>query len=146
MAEYSAIAVQIVNPGEDVVFTETRVGCNRGLVRHRDGTSGFLLSGATRCRCQRCADYVIDFGANISIPTGGTVGPITLAIAVDGSVDPASPMEITPAAVDQYFEVSRELDIPIWSGCCQNISIRNTSDQPIQVKQATIDITRPDIR
>lgn len=145
MAEYSAVAVQLVNPGEDIVFTETRQNCGRGLVRHRDGTSSFLLSGTVRCRCKKCADYMVSFGANISIPEGGTVAPITLALVVDGSVDQASAMEVTPAAVNQYTSVSRDIDIPIWAGCCETLAVRNTSDQVIQVKQVTMDIDRPDL-
>ena len=75
MAEYSANAVQIVNPREAVVFTESPVPCNRGFVRHRDGTGTFLLAGIvpkSKCPCRqaRSANYLVDFGANISIPTG----------------------------------------------------------------------------
>lgn len=45
MAEYSANATQIVNPGETIVFTTTDIPCGRGFVRHRDGSGSFLLSG-----------------------------------------------------------------------------------------------------
>ena len=58
MAEYSANALQTVNPGETIVFTESPDPCRRGLVRHRDGTGNFLLSGwvpniGCGCRCRR---------------------------------------------------------------------------------------------
>ena len=42
MAEYSANSVQVVNPGESIVFTEAPVPCRRGLVRHRDDSGNFL--------------------------------------------------------------------------------------------------------
>ena len=80
MAEYSANAVQTVAPGETIIFTETPVPCRRGFVRHRDDTGNFLLSGyvpaSYGCPCCRdnSANYLVDFGANIAIPTGGTVG------------------------------------------------------------------------
>ena len=45
MAEFSANAVQTVNPGESIIFTDAPVPCNRGFVRHRDGTGNFLLAG-----------------------------------------------------------------------------------------------------
>ena len=51
MAEYSSVAVQTVNPGETVVFTNTEVPCNRGFVRHRDGTGNFLLAGYVPPQC-----------------------------------------------------------------------------------------------
>lgn len=150
MAEYSAVAVQTVNPGESVIFTETAVPCRRGLVRHRDDSGSFLLSGyvpGCRCACgaNRSAGYLVDFGANIAIPTGGTVGPISLAIAIDGSTLPASTMTVTPAAVEQFFNVSRAINAEIWRGCCETVTVRNTSDQPILVSGANIIFTRPDL-
>ena len=150
MAEYSASAVQTVNPGETVIFTEAPVPCSRGFVRHRDESGNFLLSGAM-CRRRRCccdnpsANYLVEFGANIAIPTGETVGPISLAISVDGATIPSSSMEVTPAAVEQFFNVSRAINVPIWAGCCETLSIRNTSAIPILVSGANIIFTRPDL-
>lgn len=148
MAEYSANAIQVVNPGESVVFTETPVPCRRGFIRHRDDTGSFLLSGwvPTKYGCQNsCATYLVDFGANISIPADGTVGPISLAITIDGSTIASSEMIVTPAAVDQYFNVSRAVNACIWKGCCETIAVRNTSSQPIQVQDANIIFSRPDL-
>ena len=51
MAEWTANAVQTVNPGETIVFTENPVPCTRGFVRHRDGSGNFLLAGKV-CRKQ----------------------------------------------------------------------------------------------
>ena len=150
MAEYGANAVQIVNPGESIVFYAVDP-CQRGFVRHREGTGNFLLSGWTpnRCGCgcrrQRSAQYLVDFGANISIPEGGTVEEISVAIALDGSTIPSSTMRVTPAAVDEYFNVSRAIYADVWNGCCETITVRNTSAQPIQVQEANIIFTRPDL-
>lgn len=151
MAEYSNNAVQTVAPGETIIFTETPVPCRRGFVRHRDDTGNFLLSGYVPgnngCRCCRenSANYLIDFGANIAIPTGGTVGQISVAISIDGSTIPSSTMIVTPAAVEEYFNVSRAINAQIWRGCCETISIRNTSDQPILVQNANVIFSRPDL-
>ena len=156
MAEYSAIAVQTVNPGESIVFTETTSPCWRGLVRHSDGSGNFLLSGSTNgngcCPCSRMYSdsvaYLVDFGANIAIPTdgtpAGTPGEISVAFAIDGGTDQASIMRVTPAALGEYFNVSRSKEVDIFSNCCQTVTIRNTSDQPILVQNATLRITRPD--
>ena len=147
MAEYSANAIQTVNPGESVIFTENPVPCNRGLVRHRDETGNFLLSGGNRCGCccQRYTNYLVEFGANIAVPEGGTVEDISLAITIDGATIPASNMIVTPAAVDEYFNVSRAINAQIWKGCCETVTVRNTSEQPILVQNANILITRPDL-
>lgn len=151
MAEYSAVLQQTVNPGETIIFTESPVPCNRGFVRHRDGTGNFLLSGyvpkSYGCCCQRnnSANYLVDFGANIAIPTGGTPGEISVAIIIDGATLPSSAMEVTPAAVEQFFNVSRAINAQIWRGCCETVAIRNTSDQPIIVENANIIFSRPDL-
>lgn len=151
MAEYSANAVQVVNPGEAIVFTEAPDPCKRGFVRHRDGTGTFMLSGwvpsraGCNCNRNRNANYLIDFGANISVPTGGTAGAISVALQLDGTTVPASTMIVTPAAVDQYFNVSRAINVSVWRGCCESIAVRNTSDQPIQVQNANINFSRPDL-
>lgn len=151
MAEYSANAVQTVNPGEVVVFTASDAPCMRNFVRHRDGTGSFLLSGwlppfMHGCPCNsRTAEYLVDFGANIAVPTGGTAGEISVAISVDGTTIPASTMRVTPAAVEEYFNVSRSISVPVWRGCCETVAIRNTSDQPILVESANVRFTRPDL-
>ena len=149
MAEYSANAVQTVNPGESIIFTESPVPCNRGFVKHRDGSGNFLLSGwvASRgCGCvPKAANYLVDFGANIAIPTGGTAGPISVAISIDGGTIPTSQMIVTPAAVEEFFNISRAINVEIFRGCCETVTIRNTSDQPILVQNANVILTRPDL-
>lgn len=147
--EYSNNAVQTVNPGESVIFTNSPVPCSRGLVRHRDDTGNFLLKGNVRrssCGCcPATATYLVDFGANVAIPTGGTVGEIDLAITVDGGTIPTTEMSVTPAAVEEFFNVSDATIIPIWRGCCQTLTVRNISGQPILVRNANIIFSRPDL-
>ena len=151
MAEWSNNLQQVVNPGETIVFTENPVPCTRGLIQHRDDTGTFLLKGfvprqgGCPCRRQRFANYLVDFGANIAIPTGGTVGAISVAITIDGSTLPASTMTVTPAAVEQFFNVSRAINANIFAGCCESVAVRNTSDQPILVQNANIIFSRPDL-
>lgn len=101
------------------------------------------------CPCcnnyNRSATYLCDFGANIAIPTGGTVEPISLALTIDGATIPASTMIATPAAVEEYFNVSRAINADVWNGCCETVSVRNTSTQPILVQNANIIFSRPDL-
>lgn len=146
MAEYSANAVQTINPGEDATFTVVDP-CMRGFVRHREGSGSFLLSGwvPRRSCCSKSASYLVDFGANIAIPTGEDVGEISVAFTIDGSIVPATEMIVTPAAVEEYFNVSRASNIDVWRGCCETVSVRNTSDIPILMQNANIIFTRPDL-
>lgn len=151
MAEYSANAVQTVNPGETVIFTETPDPCTRGFVRHRDASGNFILSGwvPNRCNCScngnQNAKYLVDFGANIAIPEGGTVEPISVAISLDGSTLPATNMIVTPAAVGDYWNVSRAVNVGVFKNCCESLAIRNTSSQPILVQNANVIFSRPDL-
>ena len=152
MAEYSANAVQIVQPGASIVFTDAPVPCTRGFVRHRDDTGSFLLSGyvpnsISRCRCcgKNSAQYLIDFGCNVALAEGATVEPISLSISIDGSAISSSAMISTPTALDQYNNVSRAINVDVWRGCCETITVINTGTQPISVQNANIIITRPDL-
>lgn len=88
------------------------------------------------------ARYFVDFSGNISIPTGGTVGAISLAIAISGEPVLSSQMISTPAAVDQYNNVSSGVYIDVPAGCCVNIAVKNTSGQAINVANANIVVTR----
>lgn len=151
MAEWSANAVQTVQPGAEIVFTENPVPCARELVWERDGTGLFELKGYTpavrRCKCQPApsAVYQIDFGANVAIPTGETVGPVSLAITLNGGTIPASTMIVTPAAVEEYFNVSRAINALVRKGCCETLTIRNTSTIPVLVQNANVIFARPDL-
>ena len=150
MAEWTSVAAQTVNPGESIVFTENPVPCNLGLILHRDDSGAFLAKGISAvnqilgrgcgCGCgnSKVVNYNVAFGANVAVPTGETVGPITVAIAVDGNTIAGTEMEVTPAAVEEFSNISRESSIPIWKGCCQTISVRNTSPIPILVENANI--------
>lgn len=144
-AEYTAIAVQTVQPGQAVVFTGTTVPCRMGLVQHSDESPLFVLAG-NRCRCNKSANYFVDFAANIAVPTGQTVGEISVALAVEGIALPVSTMIVTPAAVEEYFNISRAMTVPICANCCQSLTVINTSTIPIEIQNANIVIDRPDLR
>ena len=147
--EFSNNNSQVVNPGESVVFTASPVPCNMGLVRHRNDSGNFLLRGNVRRNacgcCPESAQYLVDFGANIAIPTGGTVGSISLALTLDGATLPTTQMTVTPAAVEEYWNVSDATILGVWRGCCQTLTVRNISDQPILVQNANVIFSRPDM-
>lgn len=67
------------------------------------------------------------FGGNIAIPTGGTVEPISLALAIDGEAVPSTTMIVTPAAVENFFNVFSAIYIDVPRGCCVNVSVKNVS-------------------
>ena len=134
----TAMASQTVAANGNVVFSNTAVkGSN--CIQHREGSGIITLRGFTN-QCK--ARFFVDFSGNIAIPTGGTVGAISLAIAISGEPILSSQMISTPAAVDQYNNVSSGIYIDVPRGCCVNIAVENTSDQAISVANANIVVTR----
>lgn len=151
-AEYSSNALQAVAAGGSVVFTESPVPCNRGMIFHRDESGLFRLASpalmGVSCRpCCRCcgeypeALYQVAFHANISLPTGGTVEPISLAIAIDGEIDPSSTMTVTVPLVSDVAGDNVGSDVIVSVPCicrCSTVSVRNISTQTINVLNSNI--------
>lgn len=152
-AEYSANALQTVPANGPVIFSESTVPCNRGIIFHRDESGLFRLASprvmGVPCRpCCCCvgnypeAVYDVAFHANISVPgtpTAGTVEEIQLAIFIDGEEDPSSIMSFTPAAVDEFGNVGANILVSVPCICgCSSVSVRNISTQPVNVRNANI--------
>lgn len=145
-AEYSANAAQVVPVGSSVIFTESPVPCNRGLVYHRDDTGLFRLANRfarqnlTQC-WRRNSNYEVAFHANIAVPEGETIPAegISLALAIDGDPDPSSTMVFVPAAVEDLGNVGADIVVTVPSMCtCSSVSVRNTSTIPVTVQNANI--------
>lgn len=136
--EITANAIQTVASNANVLFTDTVV-CGNCAITHRDGSGLVTLRGLTnQCR----ARFRVSFGGNIAIPTGGTVGPISLAIAVDGEAVATTTMISTPAAVEEYQNVFSAIFLDIPRGCCSQISVKNISDEDIEIQNANLIIER----
>jgi len=135
MAEFTATAEQTVQPNQVILFTDDAVRGNNSIM-HREGSGLVSLRGLTYC--QPRARFRVGFGANIAVPTGGTADPISVAIAIDGEPVLSTNMIVTPAAVEEFFNVSREAYIDVPAGCCVQISVENTSDQEILVQNANL--------
>ena len=140
MAEFSSIATQTVAVHGNVLFTDTPTStCNKGYITHRTGSGLINVKGATNnCR----AKYRVEFNGNIAVPDGGTAGAISLAIAIEGEPDLSTLAISTPAAVEAFNNVSMATDVWLPCGCCQAISVKNTSTQTISVANANITVNR----
>jgi hypothetical protein len=123
MAEYLANATQLVELNQPIVFSAS-IPCNRGNVVHEDETGIFILRGnSTGC----FARYQVTFNGNIAVPTGGTVGPIAVSVAVNGEARPTSRAIVTPAAVEEYNNVTSTAIVTVPRGCCFSVSVRAVS-------------------
>lgn len=138
MAEYTAISLQTVAQGEDVAFAET-AAAGSGCIVHRAGAGIIKLRGITN-QCK--ARFLVDFSGNIQIPIGGTVAAISLSLAVDGEPLQATKMIVTPAAVQNFFNVSAQSYIDVPKGCCSTVAVQNTSGQAIEVQNSNITVVR----
>lgn len=124
MAEYVENAVQVVLPNQPVIL-EDSIPCTKGYVYHRNQSGNLILRGIT----PNCfARYQVTFNGNISVPTGGTVGAIAVALAINGEPIQTSRAIVTPAAVEEYFNVTSTAIITVPRGCCLDISVENVSE------------------
>ena len=119
-AEYLANAEQAVNLNQPVIFTAS-IPCTRGYIYHQDETGIFILRGITPNCFSR---FQVTFNGNIAIPTGGDISPIALAIAVNGEARPTSRAIFTPAAADEYGNVTSTAIVTVPKGCCFSLSVR----------------------
>lgn len=136
--EIIANAVQTVGANQNVYFTDTVV-CGNQCITHRDDSGLVAIRGLTdQCR----ARYRVTFGGNIAVPTGGAVGPISLAIAIDGEPVLGTQMIATPAAVNNFFNVHATVFVEVPRGCCSHISVRNTTATSVNVANANLIVER----
>lgn len=134
MAEFTYVPIQLVDEDENVTFNAAPVrGCK--CIDHREGSGIVTLRGLTDCCFAR---YRVSFGGNIAVPTGGTVGPIELAISVRGEPLGSATAIVTPAAVEEYNNVYMSVLVDVPRGCCVDVGVENTSDQPINVQNANL--------
>lgn len=136
MAEYLANAVQEVALNDPVIFSAS-IPCTKGYIYHEDETGIFILRGITN----NCfARYQVTYNGNIAIPEGGTVTPIAVAIAVNGEPRVTSRAIFTPAAVDEYGNVTSTAIVTVPRGCCFSLSVRYVTADPTQDSATAIEV------
>lgn len=146
--EYLANAVQNVDLNAPILFTAS-IPCTKGYIYHEDETGVFILRGIT---CGQCfATYQVTFNGNIAIPTGGAVTPIAIAIAINGEPRVTSRAIYTPAAVDEYGNVTSTAIVKVPKGCCFTLSVEyvsgaddvaTTPTPTIEVQNANLTVAR----
>lgn len=149
MAEFTKNDIQVVQPNQPVVLNTT-IGCNKGYVYHRPDSGIVTLRGIVNNPGACFARYQVTFNGNIAVPEGGTVGAIAVALAIDGEPVPTSRAIVTPAAVDEYFNVTSTAIVTVPRGCCWNVSVENVSTgataadpaPAINVQNANLVVTR----
>lgn len=123
MAEYLSNNVQLVALNSPILFTAS-IPCTKGYVYHEDETGIFILRGIVNNPSSCFARYQVTFNGNIAVPEEGELTPIALAIAVNGEPRVTSRAIFTPAAVDEYGNVTSTAIITVPKGCCFSLSVR----------------------
>ena len=151
----------LYNPVQEValnapILFDTSIPCNRGNVYHEGNTGNFILRGSNSNNgcCNQFAQYQVTFNGNIGIPEGGTVGPIAVALAVNGEPRLTSRAIYVPAATAEtgdYGNVTSTAIIKVPRCCCFSLSVdavsatvdpMATPAPVIEVQNANLTITR----
>lgn len=119
----------LYNPIQEValnapILFDVSIPCTKGYVYHEGQTGNFILKGAnTSNSCNCFAHYQVTFNGNIAIPEGGMVTPIAVAIAVNGEPRLTSRAIFTPAAVEDFGNVTSTAIIKVPRCCCFSLSV-----------------------
>ena len=147
MSEYVSVQPeQLVAVGQNVLFVDS-IPCPKGQVVHRNGSGILTLRG---CGTNCFARYEVTFNGNIAVPTGGTVAAIAVALAIDGEPLQSSRAIVTPAAAEQYFNVTSTAIITVPRGCCYTVAVENVAagvsgpieQQAISVADGNLTVSR----
>ena len=141
MAEYSNVLSQTIAPNGSAIFNDV-TPCTRGLIYHRNESGIFVLRGIVNNPTTCFARYQAIYNGNASIPTDGTAGPISIGLAIDGEAINSSIAIVTPTATDALFNVTSTAIIDCPKGCCLNLSLKNLTDQAINLANSNLTITR----
>lgn len=156
MAEYTYNPVQTVEPGQNVILNDN-ITCNKGYVLHREESGIVILRGIVNCPNACFARYQVTFNGNIALADGAEIGPISIALAIDGEPVLTSRAIVTPAATADdpptaanFFNVTSTAIITVPKGCCFTVAVENTSGPAapggvapeIIVQNANLTVTR----
>lgn len=138
MAEYVTAGIVTVPAGQNVPMVST-AACGKPCIVHRQGAGIVTLRGITN---QNRALFRVSFGGNIAIPTGGTVEAITAALAINGEPLTSATATVTPAAVENYFNIYVSAQVCVPKGCCLTVAMENTSTQAVNFANSNLTVER----
>ena len=138
MAEFTNSNIVSVAAGQNVPLTETAVS-SKPCIAHRKGSGQVTIRGLTnQCR----SIFKVSYGGNIAIPTGGTVESITAALAINGEALTSATATVTPAAVENYFNIYVSAQVSVPKDCCVTVGMRNTSTQAVNFANSNLTVER----
>lgn len=148
MAEYvQRDSLESVSLNTPITF-DSSIPCNRGYIFHENGTGIFILRGVVNNPNACFARYQITFNGNVSIPEGGDVTPIAVALTVNGEIRQASKAIYTPQAVEEFGNLTSTAIVTIPKGCCFTVAVEYvdaTTTDPATEPTPTIDVANGNV-
>ena len=141
MAKYITSSDVNVALNGTIPFDIVSIPCNKGCVVPL-ATGVLTLKGGNT---NSFARYEVTVQGNVSIPTGGAVTPIALAITLNGVPVPDSIAIVTPAAVGDVWHIDTSTVITVPCGCCVSVSaayVDGTEDDAATVPTPSINVRR----
>lgn len=146
--EYVSNSIQTVALNNAILLNDS-IPCRKGLIIHENESGVFILRGITNGQCY--ATYQVTFNGNIALPEGATVVPIAIALTVNGEPKVTSRAIFTPAAAEEFGNVTSTAIVKVPKGCCFTVSVEHvvadedTATTPataIEVQNANLVISR----
>lgn len=134
MAEYGYELDQTVEANANVLFSNL-IPCTKGIVLHSNGSGLFTVKPVPSNPCARFARFLVLFHGNVSIPEGGTPGPISMALSINGEADQTSVATTTPAAAETLLNMGFATYLTIPLGCCTQIAVKNISGAAVGINK-----------
>lgn len=141
MARYLTASDANVALNGTIPFNIVSIPCNKGCVVPLATGVLTLKGGSTN----GFARYAVDVQGNASIPTGGAVTPIGVAITINGVVVPDSVAIQTPTAVEDAWHFNTGTVITVPNGCCVSVSaeyVDGTEDDAAVTPTPSITVRR----
>lgn len=141
MARYITSSDTNVALNGTIPFDIVSIRCNKGCVIPL-ATGVLTLKGGNT---NQFARYEVTVQGNVSIPEGGAVTPIAVAITLNGVPIPDSVAILTPAAAEDVWHVNASTIITVPCGCCVSVSaayVDGTEDDATTVPTPSIAVRR----
>ena len=141
MARYLLSSDSNVALNGTIPFDIVSIPCNKGCVTPI-ATGILTLRGSD---ANRFARYEVTLQGNVSIPTGGEITAIALAITVEGANAADSVAIVTPVAVGDEWHIHTSTIVTVPRGCCVTVSARyvdGTEDDAAVVPTPSISVRR----
>ena len=134
------------------VIFRASIPCTKGLIIHEDETGNFILRGVnTGSCCNQYTHYQVVANLNAALPEGADVVPIAIALTVNGEPRYVSRAIYTPAAAEEYGNLTSTAIIKVPRCCCFSLGVEAvpaTTDPTvtpapiIEVQNANLTIAR----